>query len=148
MYLGEKMEYLLGSFTTFILLILFSILFKDSINKNNINKNIIKYSQSHIFMNLKPFLPNMSDIKKIKKTQSLDYEKKTNIKVIILDDYAYWIKQNQFYKALVVDNSINSDTTTVVDTIGMDSIQLDKMLFIMDKLREGLDNDSGDTGNK
>jgi hypothetical protein len=30
----------------------------------------------------------------------------------------------------------------------MDSVELDKMLFIMDRLREGLDNDSGSTGNK
>ncbi len=142
------MEYLLGSFTTFALLIFFSMLFKNSISKNNINKNSIKYSQSHIFMHIKPLLPDMSNIKKIKNTQSLDYEKKINVKIIILDNYAYWIKENQFYKAEIVNNLIDRDTTTTVDTIGMDSIQLDKMLFIMDKLREGLDNDSGSTRNQ
>jgi hypothetical protein len=142
------MEYLLGSFTTFALLIFFSMLFKNSINKNNINKNNVKYSQSHIFMHIKPLLPDMSNIKKIKNTQSLDYERKINVKIIILDNYAYWIKENQFYKAEMVNNLIDPDTTTTVDTIGMDSIQLDKMLFIMDKLREGLDNDSGSTRNQ
>lgn len=142
------MEYLLGSFTTFALLIFFSMLFKNSINKNNINKNNVKYSQSHIFMHIKPLLPDMSNIKKIKNTQSLDYERKINVKIIILDNYAYWIKENQFYKAEMVNNLIDPDTTTTVDTIGMDSIQLDKMLFIMDKLREGLDNDSGGTRNQ
>ena len=142
------MEYLLGSFTTFALLIFFSMLFKNSINKNNINKNNVKYSQSHIFMHIKPLLPDMSNIKKIKNTQSLDYERKINVKVIILDNYAYWIKENQFYKAEIVNNLIDPDTKTTVDTIGMDSIQLDKMLFIMDKLREGLDDDSGSTRNQ
>jgi len=142
------MEYLLGSFTTFALLIFFSMLFKNSINKNNINKNNVKYSQSHIFMYIRPLLPDMSNIKKIKNTQSLNYQRKINVKVIILDNYAYWIKENQFYKAEMVNNLIDPDTTTTVDTIGMDSIQLDKMLFIMDKLREGLDNDSGSTGNR
>jgi hypothetical protein len=142
------MEYLLGSFTTFALLIFFSMLFKNSINKNNINKNNVKYSQSHIFMHIKPLLPDMSNIKKIKNTQSLDYERKINVKIIILDNYAYWIKENQFYKAEMVNNLIDPDTTTTVDTIGMDSIQLDKMLFIMDKLREGLDDDSGSTRNQ
>jgi len=124
------------------------MLFKNSINKNNINKNNVKYSQSHIFMHIKPLLPDMSNIKKIKNTQSLDYERKINVKIIILDNYAYWIKENQFYKAEMVNNLIDPDTTTTVDTIGMDSIQLDKMLFIMDKLREGLDNDSGSTRNQ
>jgi len=143
------MEYLLGSFTTFALLIFFSMLFKNSISKNSINKNSTKYTQSHIFMHIKPLLPeDMSNIKKIKNTQSLDYEKKINVKIIILDNYAYWIKENQFYKAEVVNNLIDPGTTTTVDTIGMDSIQLDKMLFIMDKLREGLDNDSGSTRNQ
>jgi hypothetical protein len=142
------MEYLLGSFTTFTLLIFFSMLFKNSINKNSINKNNVKYSQSHIFMHIKPLLPDMSNFKKIKNTQSLDYERKINVKIIILDNYAYWIKENQFYKAEMVNNLIDPDTTTTVDTIGMDSIQLDKMLFIMDKLREGLDNDSGSTRNQ
>jgi hypothetical protein len=124
------------------------MLFKNSINKNNINKNNVKYSQSHIFMHIKPLLPDMSNIKKIKNTQSLDYERKINVKIIILDNYAYWIKENQFYKAEMVNNLIDPDTTTTVDTIGMDSIQLDKMLFIMDKLREGLDDDSGSTRNQ
>jgi len=124
------------------------MLFKNSINKNNINKNNVKYSQSHIFMYIRPLLPDMSNIKKIKNTQSLNYQRKINVKVIILDNYAYWIKENQFYKAEMVNNLIDPDTTTTVDTIGMDSIQLDKMLFIMDKLREGLDNDSGSTGNR
>jgi hypothetical protein len=142
------MEYLLGSFTTFTLLIFFSMLFKNSINKNSINKNNVKYSQSHIFMHIKPLLPDMLNFKKIKNTQSLDYERKINVKIIILDNYAYWIKENQFYKAEMVNNLIDPETTTTVDTIGMDSIQLDKMLFIMDKLREGLDNDSGSTRNQ
>lgn len=99
-------------------------------------------------MHIKPLLPDMSNIKKIKNTQSLNYERKINVKIIILDNYAYWIKENQFYKAEMVNNLIDPDTTTTVDTIGMDSIQLDKMLFIMDKLREGLDNDSGSTRNQ
>ena len=61
---------------------------------------------------------------------------------------AYWVKDNIFYEASITNSGVDSATTKVVDTIGMDSVELDKMLFIMDKLREGLDNDSGSTGNK
>ena len=52
-----------------------------------------------------------------------------------------------FYMADIFQNDIQKDTARVVDTIGMDKVQLDKMLFIMDQLREGKNNDSGSTGN-
>jgi len=75
-------------------------------------------------------------------SQSKMHHDKTNIKVIIFDNSAYWIKDNIFYKAPLVDQLIDKDSAEQVDTIHMDKVQLDKMLFIMDKLREGIDDDS------
>lgn len=81
--------------------------------------------------------------RKIKvRTQSKLHYDKTNIKVIILDNDAYWIKDNIFYKAPLVNELINKEEAEQVDTIHMDKVQLDKMLFIMDKLREGIEDDS------
>lgn len=77
-----------------------------------------------------------------KKTQSKMHHDKTNVKVIILDNQAYWIKDNIFYRAPLVDQLIDKDSAEEVDTINMDKVQLDKMLFIMDKLREGINDDS------
>ena len=37
---------------------------------------------------------------------------------------------------------MDKESAEKVDTIHMDKVQLDKMLFIMDKLREGIDDDS------
>jgi hypothetical protein len=65
----------------------------------------------------------------------------------MIENSAYWVKDNVFYMADLVSGEVNPETTRVVDTMGMDSVELDKMLFIMDRLREGLDNDSGGTGN-
>jgi hypothetical protein len=80
-------------------------------------------------------------------TQSRIQNLKTNIKVIIIDNSAYWIKDNTFYTAyLSVDGTVDKNTTRTVDTMTMDSVELERMLFIMDKLREGLNNDSGSTG--
>lgn len=75
-------------------------------------------------------------------SQSKMHHEKTNVKVIILDNQAYWIKNNIFYKAPLVDQLIDKDSAEEVDTISMDKVQLDKMLFIMDKLREGINDDS------
>lgn len=82
------------------------------------------------------------------KTQSTIQHDKTNIRVIILDNNAYWIKDNMFYKAPLVNELIDKESAEQVDTMGMDKVQLDKMLFIMDKLRDGKSHDSGSTGDK
>lgn len=83
-----------------------------------------------------------------KKTQSKNHYDNTNVKVIILDNQAYWIKNNIFYKAPLVDQVIDKDSAEEVDTISMDRVQLDKMLFIMDKLREGKSDDSRGSRNE
>lgn len=75
------------------------------------------------------------------------HHQKTTLKVIIMDNLAYWIKDNAFYMAdMSADGTVNKDTTRLVDTTTMNKVQLDKMLFIVDKLAEGNLNDSGGTG--
>ncbi len=107
----------------------------------------IRYSQSHIHSLIFPLLPKGTKIKKIKKTQSKIHEAKNNIRVIIMDNNAYWIKDNAFYMAdMSIDGTVNKDSTRRVDTDGMNKVQLDKMLFIIDKLREGTLDDSGSAG--
>lgn len=141
------MQYLSGFIAAFILMY---VIYKFQ-SKNNIFQDSklkpIRYSQSHIHSLVSPLIP-----KKLKqapkKTQSRIHEAKTNIKVIIMDNRAYWIKDNGFYTAdMSIDGTVNKDTTRRVDTDTMSKVQLDKMLFIIDKLREGNLYDSGGSGN-
>ncbi len=81
-------------------------------------------------------------------TQSSKHDEKVNIRVVILDNKAYFVKDGGFYCADVDGDSIDKQSATVVDTMGMDKVQLDKMLFIMDQLRDGKKNDSGDSRNQ
>jgi hypothetical protein len=81
-------------------------------------------------------------------TQSSKHEEKTNIKVVIVDNKAYFIKNGTFYCADMHGTEIDGANATLVDTMAMDKVQLDKMLFIMDQLRDGKKNDSGDSGNQ
>ena len=46
----------------------------------------------------------------------------------------------------MTDEGVDKDTTSVVDTMGMNKVQLDKMLFIIDQLRDGKQHDSGSSG--
>jgi len=141
------MDYLSGFLLSIFLFYVINILQ----NKKNIfQENKIKslrYSQSHIHSIVFPLLPKKKIIKKIKKTQAYMHHQKTTLKVIIMDNLAYWIKDNAFYMAdMSADGTVNKDTTRLVDTTTMNKVQLDKMLFIVDKLAEGNLNDSGGTG--
>jgi len=54
-----------------------------------------------------------------------------------MDNNAYWIKDNVFYMAdMSSDGMVDKDTTRIVDTMAMNKVQLDKMMFIIDRLRE------------
>jgi hypothetical protein len=127
--------------TLSILLFLFAYMMYSR-SKNNEETFII--SQSMI---LNRYVQNKQYGKNLKiKTQSRKYHDKMNIKVIIVDQNAYWVKDNIFYTAPMIGEHIDNDLVQQVDTISMDKVQLEQMLFIMDKLREGIDNDSRSSG--
>jgi hypothetical protein len=90
-------------------------------------------------------VPNLREYKKIIPRQSRNQEEKTNIKVVIFDNKAYFVRDAKFYCAEMHGTEIDGANATLVDTMGMDKVQLDKMLFIMDQLRDGKKNDSGDS---
>jgi hypothetical protein len=138
------MEYLLGSFITFMSIIFVGLRLPRI--KNSEEK--IKYSQSHIYSLVKPLLDLHPQAKARITTQASKYEDKTNVKVIIIEGSAYWVKDNLFYTAPFDINGIDKESAQVVDTMNMDKVELDKMIFIIDQLRDGKKNDSGSTGNK
>ncbi len=72
---------------------------------------------------------------------------KTHLRIIIFNDSAYWIKDNVFYTAEVVDGNVDEASAKVVDTMTMDKVQLDTMAFIVDKLTEGTADDHRNSGN-
>jgi hypothetical protein len=128
--------------TVTILLLVYIFILRNNI-KNNREPIISQSMLQHRYSNRK----NNSRRIKVKTQSNLHYDK-TNIKVIIFDNDAYWIKDNIFYRAPLVDELINKEAAEQVDTIHMDKVQLDKMLFIMDRLREGIGNDSRSSGDE
>jgi thymidine kinase len=140
------MEYFIGSMSTMILLY-FVGKYRSNFAENNKQNINVRFSQSHMHELVKPLLPPSLFEKKKKDTQALKHERKTNVKVIIVDNLAYWVKDNIFYMADMDGNLIDKETTRVVDTMGMNKVELDKMLFIMDRLMEGDGDDRSGTGN-
>lgn len=106
------------------------------------------YTQSDIHRLLKYFfsirLPNnegpISQLTKRKENSM--------IKVIFIDGQAYWVSENTFFVAETINGEIQRHTTRPVNTNGLSKVDVDKMLFILDSLKNGNKNDSGSTGNK
>ena len=126
------MEYFLGSVSTIIAVIAVNILTKKSLSKNKIR---LKRSQSHLYKLLSDI--SLKDIEKAnKEKQSGKYLKKYSVKVMIVENKAYWIKDNQLYVADCTRGDIDGDSTSKVDTMAMDAVELEKTMFIVEKLSE------------
>lgn len=141
------MDYLIGSLLT-IIVVYFIVKSMASTITSSTSTFKIRYSQSHMHSLVRPLLPPLKEIKKIniKPKQSSKHIDKTHIRVIIVEKSAYWTKDNVLYTAAIVDGEIDKSMTKVVDTMGMDKVELDKMLFIVDQLRNGGTNDSSSSG--
>jgi len=139
------MEFLLGVVFAF-LSILFTrkFILTDNLMKETAIGSVV-YRQSHIKLLTQAaghylFSPPPSP------TQSRKILEKNQTRIIFSEDRAYWIKNNMFLHAELVNGEIDDSTTKVVDTIAMDRVELDKMAFIVQKLTEGIINDGGNPG--
>lgn len=59
------------------------------------------------------------------------------ISVAYVEDTAYWVFNNTFYQADIIDGYVDKSSSRPVDTFKMSNKELLKMLFILDNLTEG-----------
>ena len=93
----------------------------------------VKYRQSDIHEAYTK--STMASSKQAKKfSQSEQRLQNTSVNVIIVDAMAYWVVDNIFYCADFIDDHINTDSSRPVDTDNMSEKDVEKMMFILDKL--------------
>jgi hypothetical protein len=108
----------------------------------------IKYRQSDIHESIRTLIPKKLNNKEKIESQSAKHAANTMIKIIVIDSKAYWVKDNVFYSADTDNGDIVSPTAEPVDISTMSKKDIDKMLFILDNLRKGKNDDSSSTGNE
>jgi hypothetical protein len=142
------MEYFIGSALTLITVMSCNIMLRK--NKNKTIKLGIQFSQSRLHELLRPLEILENLVRNISKsqppTQSREHYSGQHVKVIMSETEAYWIANNKFYVADVVNSLIVQETTREVDTMVMDAVQLKKIIEIVEMLGDG--DDSGSSGNK
>lgn len=108
-----------------------------------------KYRQSSIYEMIKDVIPKQRFDKTKVITQSQKHIQKNMLRVVITEGKAYWILDNIFYTAKAINGRVDEKTIKPLDIESMPAKELDKMLSILDDLKQGVEpNDSGGTGNK
>jgi hypothetical protein len=108
----------------------------------------VVYSQSSIHQIVKHFIPkDFFDMPAVV-SQSKKHVLKNTVKVMLLEDQAYWVHDNMFYTAELVEGFVDAETARAVDTNNMSKRDIDKMLFILDSLKDGSYNDSSGAWNE
>jgi hypothetical protein len=142
------LEFLAGSAFTIILIILIrSRLLRSNFDKKYLVSKLV-YRQSYIHDLVGSEINRLMAFPKAKSTQSRDLASKDELRVVFVDGLAYWVKDNCFYQANVVEGKIDDFSKKIVDTMGMNKVELDKMFFIVQKLTEGKKNDGRGPGLK
>lgn len=139
------MEYFIGSVLTFI-----AVIYLSKSIRSEARKHVslpLKYTQSRAYELIRPVIDMvLPELKKNKVTQATKHFDKSHIRIVFSATEAFWIAQNKLYKADLIEGVVDENSTQVVDTMAMDKVELDKMMFIVEKLTEGLTNDNSDSG--
>lgn len=112
------------------------------------NFDRVLYRQSDMHNLMKKFFSQELPSNKVVSSQLKKRKDKDMVKVLIIGNQAYWVSENIFYVADAENDSVLPDTAQPVNTETMSKKDIDKMLFILDNLKQGNADDSGSAGNK
>jgi archaellin len=138
------MNYLIVFLTTIAFCAIIIIINK----KRNKSFSKVLYRQSDMHNILKDFFFKDIFDDKVITSQSKIWKEKQTTRVVIINEKAYWVSNNMFYVGDTVDGKVRPETGKPLDTTKMSKKEVDKMLFILDNLKNGKLNDSGSAGNQ
>lgn len=145
------MEYFIGSLVTFVCMSYWYKMFAKIKSKKFFTKVGHTQSQYYILINFARSVTNeiSNDINNSKPSQSLNHFDKNHLRVFVFENKAYWILNNKVYSANFNNGFVDKDTTSELDTMTMNKVELKKIMFVIEKLTEGLDsNERRNSGNK
>ena len=110
--------------------------------------NKILYKQSDFHNIMKHFFSQKLLSDKKTYSQLNKYKEDKMIKVVVIQDKAYWVSNNKFYVADAIEGNPIQETAKELDTQTMSDKEIKRMLFILDSLNNGETNDRGSAGNE
>ena len=80
-------------------------------------------------------------------TQATRFYDDNKFRVLYTEDNAYWIKDNSVYRARIENGMVDMNSEEKLDIFSMSKVELEEMIFIIEKLTEGKKNDRWNPGN-
>ena len=121
---------------TFLLIVLTAFTVFDILKrrKKKVVIGKMSFSQSGIHSMIKDLLPTNAELKSRVPTQSILHQQKRTVRVIFAPDgNAYWVNENTFYCAKVVDGEFDLDSAQPINTENLSKKEIDKLLIILDR---------------
>lgn len=137
------MEYFAGSLLTFVTMYLVARLVNKP--KNSPRHVALQFSQSRQNELVKDYIPLKR--KPTLVSQATKHMRSQYSRVMFFNDTAYWLEDGRIQQAPFDGIDVDYANKIPVDMMAMDSVELDKMTFIVERLTEGLTDDSGNSGN-
>lgn len=139
------MEYFIGAAVT--LAIVYFVNRFIAVSAEEHEEVQITYTQSYVHELLRPFINIYGLVPEQKESQASKYLNKLYTRVVFANNKAYWIEDAVFYVAeLNEDGIVQKETAKQVDTMSMSKVELDNIKVIVEKLTEGIGNDSWNAG--
>ena len=141
------MEYFVGAVVTLATVFLMNRLIGKHLAGQKIKSPV--FSQTRLFEMTADMIPIEDLLPSFGKrldTQSARHFDRNSTRVLFMDGVVWFIKNNTLYNVESEDGQFEEDLAKKVDTMGMDDVQLKKTIFIVEKLTEGIKNDSGNSG--
>ena len=137
------MEYFAGSIVTLVTMYIVAKLVNHP--KNNMKSVRTNFSQSRQYELVADFIP--IDPPKEVLSQSRKHQRSQYTRIFFLGEDAYWIEDHSVYTAKFQNGVIDQENKKTVDMTTIDKVELDKMIFVVERLTEGLSDDSSNSGN-
>jgi hypothetical protein len=136
-------KYFIGFGLTLVVSLAIIIIMNKKINKK-MSRTL--YSQKDTHELFKYFFAIDSSNQKKRLSQLTNHIEKSMIKVMVIGQEAYWVSDNIFFVANAINGEVEAGSAKPVDIDNMSKNDMNKMLFILDNLQNGSNNDSGSAG--
>lgn len=128
------MEYILGSLSTLIVVFFANMMARKKEKESR--KLSVEFSQSYGWDLLKKYIIEEEVINLKPESQSEKFIAKQYVRIVIVENEAYWIANNQLYVADYKDGIVDEDSTREVDTFSMGKDDIKKTMSIVERLTE------------
>lgn len=137
------MEYFAGSIVTLVTMYIVAKLVNHP--RNNVKSVKTNFTQSRQYELIMDYIPTPPPVAIV--SQVTKHERSQYTRIFFIGNDAYWIENNSVYTAKFEDGRIDQENKKTVDMTTIDKVELEKMIFVVERLTEGLSDDSGNSRN-